>query len=417
MIKNHLELLMPAGSLQKLNLAYDYGADAVYLGPPFYSLRARQNPFQLDVLQAAVTEARQRQKQIYFTLNIFSRNRKLKSFAEDVVDYAKLKPDAFIMSDPGLIAMARELAPEIPIHLSVQANCMNWQSAKFWQKSLGIERLILSRELSIQEIAEIKQRVPDLELEAFVHGSICIAYSGRCLLSSYMDHRDANQGVCDNSCREKYKVFEKEVYIQDANQPGTDLYQVDEDENGTYVLNAKDLCMVDHIDKLAEAGVVSFKVEGRTKSEFYVAMVARSYRGALDDLAAGRPIDSYWREELNQLTNRGYHTAFMLGNPSEQGQNYQSSSVFNEKIKFHALTKKDSSEEGLLVDIKNKLIQGQKVKLISPNLKTETVIVDQIISAKGTNLSEVHSGATDVWLKVRGPKTIKQNSLLVTDEA
>ncbi len=180
-----LELLMPAGSTRKMKLAYDFGADAVYLGPPLYSLRARENEFQKEILAKSIEEAHARNKKVYMTLNIFARNRKLKPFSEDVLAYAAMKPDAFIMSDPGLISIAREKAPEIPVHLSVQANCMNWQSVKFWQKSLGVERIILSRELAIQEISEIKNRVPDIELEAFIHGSICIAYSGRCLLSSY----------------------------------------------------------------------------------------------------------------------------------------------------------------------------------------------------------------------------------------
>ncbi|MDX9731328.1 MAG: U32 family peptidase, partial [Bdellovibrionales bacterium] len=206
MAKNSLELLMPAGSSRKMRLALDYGADAVYLGPPLYSLRARTNDFNEETLRDAITYAHDRQKKVYMTLNIFSRNRKIQPFTRDITTYASMKPDAFIISDPGLAAIAKELAPEIPIHLSVQANCMNWRAVKFWQQSLGVERVILSRELSITEIATIKDRVPDMELEAFVHGSICIAYSGRCLLSSYMNRRDANQGVCDNSCREKYRV-------------------------------------------------------------------------------------------------------------------------------------------------------------------------------------------------------------------
>ena len=336
---SHLELLMPAGSPAKMQLGLDYGADAVYLGPPFYSLRARENDFQKDILKESIASIHKQNKKIYMTLNIFARNRKLKSFQRDILDYAEMKPDAFIMSDPGLIALARELAPSIPVHLSVQANCMNWHSVKFWQKSLGVERIILSRELSIEEITETKQRVPEMELEAFVHGSICIAYSGRCLLSSYMDRRDPNQGVCDNSCREKYKTFETAHYIEDPQEAPGQFYQIDEDENGTYILNSKDLCMIEHLGELAQAGVTSFKVEGRTKSEFYAAMVARAYRGALDDLKSGRKFDRKWLEDLHKLTNRGYHTAFMFQQPGAEGQNYQSSNQYNSQVRFLGLVK------------------------------------------------------------------------------
>ena len=209
-IKNKPELLMPAGSLQKLQYAFAYGADAVYLGVPFFSLRARENEFGIEDLQKAREIATEQGKQIYVTCNVFSKNRKINSFYKHLDEWMELKPDALIMSDPGLMMMTRERYPDANIHLSVQANCMNWQSVKFWNQSLGVSRIILSRELHLNEIREIKQKVPEIELEAFVHGSICIAYSGRCLMSSYMSYRDANQGVCDNSCREKYKVYETE---------------------------------------------------------------------------------------------------------------------------------------------------------------------------------------------------------------
>lgn len=415
-MKQNLELLMPAGSATKLDLALDYGADAVYLGPPLYSLRARDNDFNKENLSKAIANVHARKKKVYMTLNIFARNRKLGPFSEDIRDYAAMKPDAFIISDPGLGSLARELAPEIPIHLSVQANCMNWQSARFWQKSLGIERIILSRELSIVEIADIKQRVPDLELEAFVHGSICIAYSGRCLLSSYMNKRDANQGVCDNSCREKYNVIEKEVYLEDPKNQPDRLYPIEEDEHGTYVLNAKDLCMIEHMKELADAGVISFKVEGRTKSEFYSAMVARAYRGALDDLAAGKPFNPYWRNELNKLTSRGFHTAFMFNNPGSEGQNYNSSTVYNEKFRFLGYVKGLSSAGYPMVEIKNKVRQGQNIYLLSPEGGEETVQIQKIISAKGVEKSEVHSGSGLFELQLAAKGSIKERSLLITDE-
>lgn len=412
---DELELLMPAGSVSKMGLALDYGADAVYLGPPLYSLRARENHFGDEELSTAISEVHRRNKKAYMTLNIFSRNRKLKPFSEDIQIFAAMKPDAFIISDPGLASIAKELAPEIPIHLSVQANCMNWQSVKFWQRSLGVERVILSRELSIDEISEIKQRVPEMELEAFVHGSICIAYSGRCLLSSYMDKRDANQGVCDNSCREKYKIFEQDHFISDINDSSEKLYQIDEDQHGTYILNAKDLCMIEHLEPLVKAGVISFKVEGRTKSEFYAAMVARSYRGALDDLKAGREINKNWMNDLNKLNHRGYHTGFMLGDPRSSGQNYKQSQSYNDKIKFLGLVK-SVANQSLMVEVKNKISENQTVQMISPSGEIENVQILEILSLKGDKKSSVHSGAGVFEMKTNSFKYAKENSLLLTQE-
>ena len=415
-MNQELELLMPAGSLKKMNLALDYGADAVYLGPPLYSLRARENEFVKEKLKLAIDEVHNKNKKVYMTLNIFARNRKIKPFTEDILSYADMKPDAFIMSDPGLISIVRELAPSIPVHLSVQANCMNWQSVKFWQKSLGVERIILSRELSLQEIGEIKQRVPDIELEAFVHGSICIAYSGRCLLSSYMDKRDANQGVCDNSCREKYKVHEREFVIEDVNDSDRKFYEIDEDEHGTYILNAKDLCMIEHLRQLREVGVISFKVEGRTKSEFYAAMVARSYRGAIDDLLGGKNFNPYWLEELNKMTTRGYHTAFMINDPKEEGQNYKNSTQYNEKFKFVGAAQTTQNSSELLVDVKNKIYLGQKLEVISPDTKSFYGDVLRITSLKGDEKSEVHSGSGQFLIQFKTQNSFKKNSLLISKD-
>ncbi len=417
-MNHNLELLMPAGSVSKMNLALDYGADAVYLGPPLYSLRARENHFADNELDQSIQEVHRRGKKAYMTLNIFSRNRKLKPLSEDISNFAKMKPDAFIISDPGLALIAKELAPEIPIHLSVQANCMNWKSVQFWQKSLGVERVILSRELSVDEIREIKQRVPEMELEAFVHGSICIAYSGRCLLSSYMDKRDANQGVCDNSCREKYKIFENEFYISETQDEQQRMYQIDEDMHGTYILNAKDLCMIDHLKPLIDAGVISFKVEGRTKSEFYAAMIARSYRGALDDLVSGRTVNPQWKEELNKLSHRGYHTGFMLGDPRETGQNYQISQNYNDKYKFAGLVKKVYADGSFDAEIKNKVFKKQKIELVTPKHTQQILEIADLISAKGLSQNEAHSGS-GVFRIIPQNIThlnITENSILISQE-
>lgn len=434
-MQNSLELLMPAGSRSKMKLALSYGADAVYLGPPFFSLRARDNHFHDEELQQSIAEVHALNKKVYMTLNIFARNRKLKPFSERVQTFAAMKPDAFIMSDPGFASIAKELAPEIPIHLSVQANCMNWKSVQFWQKSLGIERVILSRELAIEEIAEIKQRVPDIELEAFVHGSICIAYSGRCLLSSYMDRRDANQGVCDNSCREKFNVYTSntEFAIREIAQgkntksscqssSNQDLYQIEEDEHGTYILNAKDLCMIEHLKPLIDAGVISFKVEGRTKSEFYAAMIARAYRGALDDVQNSRPFNESWLRELNKLSNRGYHTGFMLGTPSSEGQNYETSQQMQANIRFIGYIQGDADVLGYPVQIKNKVSVGQKIILVEPNQNYQNIenpqvlTVQAITNLKGQSKTEVHSGSGLFLIQFQEKHEIKPFSLLIAQD-
>ncbi|HND84289.1 MAG TPA: U32 family peptidase C-terminal domain-containing protein [Pseudobdellovibrionaceae bacterium] len=411
----NLELLMPAGSPRKLELAIEYGADAVYLGPPYFSLRARENDFSAEELTKAINWVHGRGKKVYMTLNIFARNRKLKNFYEALKQYDVMKPDAFIVSDPGLALICKEVAPEIPLHLSVQANCMNWKSVQFWKQSLGIERVILSRELSIQEISEIKQRVPEMELEAFVHGSICIAYSGRCLLSSYMSRRDANQGVCDNSCREKFKLFgDGEVFIEDQRDPGG-MYPIEEDEHGTYILNAKDLCMIEHLKELADAGVVSFKVEGRTKSEFYAAMIARAYRGALNDLETGKPFDPQWLHELEKISNRGYHTAFMFEDPSSNGQNYKQSHAHSPLARFVGLVDSESPSGETLVDIKNKMSVGGDVKIIMPDHSMRRLQVRQIMNQKDEMKDAVHSGSGVHRIRFSEDIRIPKNSLILTE--
>jgi len=372
------ELLMPAGSLEKLRFAFQYGADAVYAGVPLFSLRARENEFGLEELAQGMELARSLGKQVYFTANIFARNTKLKPFTEQIDRLAELKPHAMIMSDPGLIAIVREKHPELPIHLSVQANCMSWQTVKFWQQ-VGVSRIILSRELRLAEIQEIHDRVPDIELEAFVHGSICIAYSGRCLMSQYMSHRDANQGVCDNSCRYPFGVFAKqsdadagadggrdiEYFLQDKRDPSM-FYQIDEDENGTYIMNAKDLCLIEKLKELRDAGVCSFKVEGRTKSSFYAAMISRIYRQAIDDVDAGRPFDPALLQELERLSSRGYHKGFFGGAPGPEGQEYNRRDRVQQST-VCAIVRGEKPANHAILDVKGKLSVGDKVDVISPS--------------------------------------------------
>lgn len=393
-----LELLMPAGSLEKLKYAFAYGADAVYAGVPLFSLRARENEFSLEELREGIGLARQLGKKVYLTANIFARNTKLKPFINQVDQWAELKPDAMIMSDPGLMSIVRERHPDIQIHLSVQANCMSWQSVKFWQ-SMGVTRVILSRELRLEEIKEIKDRVPDIELEAFIHGSICIAYSGRCLMSHYMSHRDANQGVCDNSCRYGYNVHkatpdkgEEHYYLEDLRDRGQ-FYRIDEDENGTYLMNAKDLCLIEHLAEMRDAGIISFKAEGRTKSVYYTAMISRIYRQAIDDMQAGRPFNPDLLLELDKVANRGYHKGFLMGTPTHESQNYDHSVARNFSQKFAGLVMEPETATGRVgVDVRSRVKVGQKAEVISPS-GSKVVEVRGIYNKVGQPLEAAHSGA------------------------
>ncbi|WP_347357313.1 U32 family peptidase C-terminal domain-containing protein [Bdellovibrio sp.] len=390
------ELLMPAGSLEKLKYAYNFGADAVYVGVPLFSLRARENEMTFEDLEKGIQYARENGKQIYVTANIFARNLKLKSFRENFKKWVNLKPDAFIMSDPGLMMIAKEVDPDVNIHLSVQSNCMNWQSVKFWQQQ-GATRIILSRELRLEEIKEIHERVPDIELEAFVHGSICIAYSGRCLLSHYMSYRDANQGVCDNSCRYGYNIYkadtnkEEEFYLEDLRNKG-EFYQIDEDEHGTYIMNAKDLCVIEHLRELRDAGVCSFKVEGRTKSIYYAAMVSRIYRKAIDDMMAGRDFDRNLLLELDKIANRGYHKGFVAGNLSHHSQEYRHSTSRNYSQKFAGIVLGESDQPGFVkIEARHRLRPEEEVEVISPD-GIQKAVIGKIINDKYESVPQAGGG-------------------------
>lgn len=413
------ELLMPAGSLEKLKYAYAYGADAVYVGVPLFSLRARENEMTYDDLVEGIKIARANNKQIYLTANIFARNLKLKPFREHFKKWVDLKPDAFIMSDPGLMMVAKEIDPNVNIHLSVQSNCMNWQSVKFWQQQ-GATRIILSRELRLEEIKEIHERVPDIELEAFVHGSICIAYSGRCLLSHYMSYRDANQGVCDNSCRYGYNIHkaesekDEEYYLEDLRNKGQ-FYQIDEDENGTYIMNAKDLCVIEHLKELRDAGICSFKVEGRTKSVYYAAMVSRIYRKAIDDMMAGREFDKNLLLELEKIANRGYHKGFVTGNLSHNSQEYKHSTSRNFSQRFAGIVLGNSEKENFVkIEARHRIRPGQEIEIISPT-ETQKVVVGQVLNEKFENVPQAGGGGLVFHLEL--PIKPNKDSLVSLIEA
>ena len=388
------ELLSPAGSLKNLRYAFAYGADAVYAGQPRYSLRVRNNEFDLEKLGIGINEAHELGKKLYVVSNIAPHNAKLKTYLQDLAPVIDLKPDALIMSDPGLIMMVRDAFPDQQIHLSVQANAVNWATVKFWQQQ-GISRVILSRELSLDEIEEIRLKVPDMELEVFVHGALCMAYSGRCLLSGYMNKRDPNQGACTNACRWEYNAHEATqddvgqiiassgastpyqktaVHIQ---EPTDQLFLLQErgrpdeympafeDEHGTYIMNSKDLRAIQHVERLVKMGIHSLKIEGRTKSFYYCARTAQIYRQAINDAVAGKHFDKGLMSSLENLANRGYTDGFLQRHRHVDLQNYETGNSISEQQQFVGeviATNNDS----LTIEVKNRFSVGDSLELMTP---------------------------------------------------
>lgn len=400
---NKPELLCPAGNPNAMKIAFAYGADAVYAGEPRYSLRVRNNSFTLQNMGEAIAYAHSHNKRFYVVVNIAPHNAKLTHFVEHMAQIVALKPDALIVSDPGVIMLLRQHFPEQALHLSVQANTINWAALKFWQQQ-GIERVILSRELSLKEIKEMRQQVPDLELEVFVHGALCMAYSGRCLLSGYMNKRDPNQGACTNACRWGYQVHEAKedavgqyvptnhpdpVLLGDPKQPD-DLMLLDEDLHGSYIMNSKDLRAIDLVPDLVSIGVHSLKIEGRTKSDYYVARTAQVYRRAIDDAAAGKPFDPQLLDDLNGMANRGFTHGFLQRHSPQDLQNYQRSHSEGEQLLIGQFIEQVGSNR-YLVDVKNGFNIGDTVLLMSPsgnqsfNLETlESEQGEAIIRAPGS---------------------------------
>jgi putative protease len=389
------ELLSPAGTLKSMRYAFAYGADAVYAGQPRYSLRVRNNEFDHANLALGIAEAHAQGKQFYVVANIAPHNAKLRTFVDDLRPVIEMQPDALIMSDPGLIMLVREHFPDMPIHLSVQANAVNWASVEFWRRQ-GLSRVILSRELSLEEIEEIRQRVPNMELEVFVHGALCMAYSGRCLLSGYINRRDPNQGTCTNACRWEYKAHpaqenetgdivhrcqpavqqveptlglgapSRELFLlEDGSRPGEYLSAY-EDEHGTYIMNSKDLRAVQHVPRLVRMGVHSLKIEGRTKSHYYVARTAQVYRRAIDDALAGRPFDRGLMDVLESLANRGYTEGFLRRHVHDEYQNYLHGSSQSERQQFVGELTGERRNGLAEVRVKNRFAVGDALELMTP---------------------------------------------------
>jgi putative protease len=439
-----VELLSPAGTLRNMRYAFAFGADAVYAGQPRYSLRVRNNDFLAGNLAKGIDEAHKQGKKFFLAANVIPHNTKVKTFMADIAPIIAMKPDALIMADPGLIMMTREAWPDMPIHLSVQANTVNYATVKFWQ-SIGVERVILSRELSLDEIAEIRQRCPDMELEVFVHGALCIAYSGRCLLSGYFNHRDPNQGTCTNSCRWKYDTLpahenaegdtvldgealsmadismascggaerhplaDKVYFLEEEGRKG-ELLPIMEDENGTYIMNSKDLRAIEHVQRLVEIGIDSLKIEGRTKSHYYVARTAQTYRQAIDDALAGRAFQPKLIGILENLANRGYTDGFYQRHHTHEQQNYIRGYSKSHQQQFCGEIRHYDQTTGLAtIDVKNKFSVGDKLELILPE-GNQDIVVEHMENMYGHAMQEASGGGYEV--KIPLPEIRSDNGLL-----
>ncbi len=422
------ELLMPAGDMEKLKYAFAFGADAVYLGIPRFSLRARENGFKsFEQVAEAVNYAHALGKKVYVTANIFPHNSKLPSFDKYIADLLVLcKPDAWIMSDPGLIMLMMEAFPKEVIHISVQSNTLNYASVKFWQK-VGAKRIIVSREIAIKEIKEIHEACPDMELESFVHGAICMAYSGRCLISNYLSNRDGNQGACTNSCRWEYKVYKKgdiqpdsccktenpnktetqqgneyvplkdQFYVKESERPD-ELFELDEDEHGSYLMNSKDLCAIDSLAELRDAGVCSFKVEGRSKSVYYLSMITRAYRRAIDDMMAGRPFDLECMRDIFATSNRGFIEGFLHGNPGKNGQEYAHSNSQYSAYTYSGIVRQFDAQKKLIkVEARNLIKVGGTYELCCPD-RTVKLTVEALFNKDMHVINEMHGGGGFCWI-------------------
>ncbi|ARC54733.1 hypothetical protein AOQ88_00425 [Candidatus Riesia sp. GBBU] len=397
-----VELVSPAGSIEKMNYAFAYGADAVYAGHPKYSLRVRNNRFNYKKLIKCIKYAKKIRKNFYITVNVIPRNNKIESFIRDIGPIIRSKPDALIISDPGMIMLVREKFPEVRIHLSVQSNSINWASVKFWER-IGVKRVILSRELSIEEIHEIRNKAPSIELEVFIHGSLCMAYSGRCLLSSYISGRDSNQGVCKNICRwkcNKYKEKDTIFYstmIED-DHGNNEVIDILEDEHGSYILNSKDLQSVRNIKKLISIGVNALKIEGRSKSVYYCSVVTRIYRKSIEDAISNKPFDEKLMQDLSNLSNRGYTEGFLTRRKSFRHQNY-CSSISNSRNQFVGKFTGFKIDDLAEVEVRNKFSLHDKLYMLTP--KREILIRPKyIINDKKEEIEIVKENGQKIYFSV-----------------
>ncbi len=401
---NKFELLAPAGNLERLKVALAYGADAVYAGGDAFSLRVRAKNFSCEDLARGIEYTHKKGKKFYLTANIILHNDDIDNFIVFLKDAASLGPDALIISDPGAFSLAKEFAPQIPIHISTQANNVNFETVNFWHR-LGAQRVVLARELTLGEVKTIREKTdPSLELEAFVHGAMCISYSGRCLLSSYMTGRESNSGDCAHPCRWNY-TLEEEM------RPG-EHFPVFENERGTFIFNSKDMCMIEHIPELISSGVTSFKIEGRVKTEYYAATVVGAYRRAIDaylDNPEGYRFNPNWLEELYKVSNRGYTTGFWLGNPKKKGQEYENGGYIRNYDVAAIAKGTDESGKTLFVQ-KNKLSAGDEVEIMAPNAEPFAFTITNMTDSEGNELASVPHPMQEFFMDVG--KQLPQYSMI-----
>lgn len=379
---NKPELLAPAGNLEKLKMAFIYGADAVYIGGERFGLRAQAGNFTLDDIKEGVNFAHELCKKIYVTVNIMPHNEDLLGLDDYIKELQEIGVDALIVSDPGVLLIIKEVAPDMEIHLSTQANNTNYKSAEFWYKQ-GVKRIVLAREMSFDEIKEIIEKAPHgLEFEAFVHGAMCISYSGRCLLSNYMVGRDANRGECAHPCRYKY-------YLVEEKRPGQYM-PVEEDEKGTYIFNSRDLSMIEHIPELVKSGIKSFKIEGRMKSSYYVATVVGAYRKAIDEYFENPEsfvFDKELLEEVNKASHREFYTGFYFGKPDSKGQIYETSSYVRDYAFVGIVQDYDASTGIATIEQRNKMSLGEEIEIIGPHKKMFTQKIETMWNEDGQEIS------------------------------
>lgn len=399
------ELIAPAGNLEKMQTAFAFGADAVYLGIPDFSLRVRINDFTLTKIKQAIALAKKQKKKVYVTANIFAHNRHLAKLPRYVKFLKGLEVDAIIASDPGVISVIKKNWPKAKIHLSTQANCTNWAAAQFWYKQ-GIKRVVLGRETTLEEIKEIHKKCPKLELEYFVHGAMCMAYSGRCFLSKEFTSRSGNLGDCSQPCRWEY-------FLREAKVDGREM-EIVEEKNGTYLLNSKDLCLIKYLDKLAAAGVTSFKIEGRAKSVYYQAVVVNAYRNSIDNKLK---IEEFYKELNTKLVHRGYTTGFLLGAKGEQ--NLENSHIKSDwefcgtVLSLRAKRSEARQSREVTIKVHNTLKVGDQIEIVRPRLPILKMKLEKMLDSKtGQEILEAHGGGGGSTVIIESKEEIPEFSVL-----
>ncbi len=401
-----LEVLAPAGDLEKLKVAVTFGADAVYIGGAKYGLRAKAKNFSIEQMAEGVEFAHERGVKVYVTVNIFAHNSDFQGLPEYFLELERIGIDAIIVADPGVFMLAKETVPNMEIHVSTQANNTNTRTVQFWHK-LGADRVVMARELSFKEIKEISDGMPeDFDIEAFVHGAMCMAYSGRCLISNYTTNRDANRGACSQACRWKYNLVEEK-------RPN-EYYPVVEDDEGTYIFNSKDLCMIEYIDQIIDSGINSFKIEGRMKTAYYTAVVVKAYREALDDYLSDKELyqskKGYYLEELKKSSHREFITGFYNAKPDENSQQYGDNSYIRNFDFVAVVLDYDKETKIATIEQRNKFVKGEKLEIFRAKGANEDYIVGEMTDIDGNIVEEAPH--PQQILKIKIENEVKQFDML-----